>query len=401
MARYALVLNAGSSSIKYTVINAETGHQSVYGHADNLGSDRAVLYTYSYDKKAILDLNEPTHAGALKTILKTVDDVVKSGQISSIAAVGHRVTHGGEVFKKAAMLNEDVIAEIETCKQLAPLHIPPQLEAIKAAMDVFDDTPHVAVFDTSFHQSMPEKAFLYALPYEFYSEHHLRKYGMHGTSFRYITQTMREILNTQKPNLIIAHLGSGGSVDAVAEGKSADTTMGITPLAGIVHGHRSGDIDPALPAIVADNLGISMDEMNHILWNQSGLLGLSGISSDCHVIEQAARSGNKRAKTALDVYAYRLAKYIAGMMVALPKSPDAIIFSGDVGTNSSYIRRTVFEHLQFLNVSLDTELNNQAKNGNGLIISTPDSAIPCYVINTNENLVIARDALEFSNLPPS
>ena len=401
MARYALVLNAGSSSIKYAVIDADTGNQSVYGRADNLGSDRAVLYTYSGDNKAIFDLDQPNHAGALETILKIVNDAIKSGDVSAISAVGHRVTHGGEVFKQAAMLNEDVMTEIEKCKKLAPLHIPPQLEAIQAAMEVFDGVPHVAVFDTSFHQSMPEKAFLYALPYEFYSEHNLRKYGMHGTSFRHVTETMKDILNNPTPNLIIVQLGAGGSVDAVANGKSADTTMGITPLAGIIHGHRSGDIDPALPAIVADNLGMEMDEMNHILRNRSGLLGISGISSDSRVLEESARGGHKRAQIALDIYAYLLAKNVAGMMVALPKAPDAIVFSGDVGVNSPYIRGEVIAQLKFLDITLDTELNNQAQHGKEGIISTPDSKIPCHVMATNAELVIARDAMTFSKLPPS
>ena len=401
MAKYALVLNSGSSSLKYAVVDADSGNTPIHGIAENLNTDRAVIYNHIHNEKSVYDLETGTSADALSIIINIVNHACKIGKIGALSAVGHRITHGGETFNKTAMINEDIIRRIEKCSHLAPLHNPAQLEGIYAAMEIFDHIPHVAVFDTSFHQSMPERAFLYPLPYEYYTKHNIRKYGMHGTSYRYITKTMKNILNTKTPNLIIAHLGSGGSVDAVANGKSADTTMGITPLAGIVHGTRSGDIDPALPQLLADKLKMSLSAVTEILWKESGLLGLSNLSPDCRELQKAAENGHKQAQIALDVYCYRLAKYIAGLMVALPKKPDAIVFTGGIGENSSLIRKTVIEYLSFLDIAVDTERNKNANPDNHDIITTVDSKIPCYVVSTHEELIIARDAVYFSKLPPS
>ena len=394
MSHNVLVLNCGSSSLKYAIINAQSGDEIVSGQAESLTTPSAVLTFKHQGDKQTYDVPDASHADVMDTIMQLVSD--NKDSIGDIHSVGHRVVHGGEMFGETALLNDEIIDSIDGCCHLAPLHNPPQLAGIKSAMQTFDNIPHVAVFDTAFHQSIAKKAFLYAIPYELYTEHNIRKYGMHGSSYRYITGRMQDILKTQTPNLIIAHLGNGGSVAAIANGKSVDTTMGLTPLEGIVHGTRSGDIDPALPEFIAGRLNITLEEVSTILWKKSGLLGLSQISHDCRTLEQEANKGNQQAQIALDVYCYRLAKHMAGLMIALPKPADAIVFTGGIGENSTYVRATTVEYLAFLGIVMDDSKNKTCTGGAEGIITTDQSTIPCYVVPTNEELVIARDAMRIA-----
>lgn len=391
MSNIVLVLNCGSSSLKYAITNADTGEQPISGQAESLGTPDASLTFKMNGQKTEQSLNGADHAGALQAIVPLLAEHADS--IGAISAVGHRVVHGGERFTETALITPDVIQGIQDCGHLAPLHNPANLGGILAAQQAFPDVPHVAVFDTAFHQTMPKHAFLYAVPYDLYTDHAIRKYGMHGSSYRYITNAVKTELGIQSPNLIIAHLGNGGSVAAIAGGKSVDTTMGLTPLEGIVHGTRSGDIDPALPDFIANTLNIPLAEVTDMLWKKSGLLGLSQISHDCRTLEEEADNGNKQAQLALAVYAYRLAKHMAGMMVALPARADAIVFTGGIGENSSYIRKIVMGHLAHLGLCVDDGANDACIRGKSGVISTAESAIPCHVIPTNEELVIAQDAV--------
>ena len=394
MSHNVLVLNCGSSSLKYAIINADSGDEIVSGQAESLATPQAILTFKHQGGKQTHDVPNASHGDVMDRIMQLVSEYKNS--IGDIHSVGHRVVHGGETFKETALLNDEIIQAVIDCSHLAPLHNPPQIEGIKSAMQTFDSIPHVAVFDTAFHQSIAKKAFLYAIPYELYTDHNIRKYGMHGSSYRYITGHMQDVLQTQTPNLIIAHLGNGGSVAAIAEGKSVDTTMGLTPLEGIVHGTRSGDIDPALPEFIANRLNITLEEVSTILWKKSGLLGLSQISHDCRTLEEQAGKGNSQAQIALDVYCYRLAKHISGLMIALPKRADALVFTGGIGENSTYIRATTVHYLAFLGIAIDEAKNQNCTGGTEGIITTDQSTIPCHVVPTNEELVIARDAMRIA-----
>ena len=327
-------------------------------------------------------------AESLAAVLELLPDDVK------VVGVGHRVVHGGETFSKSVAIDEAVVAEIESCSSLAPLHNPANLAGIAAAQEVFPDLPHVAVFDTAFHQTMPSHAYRYAVPQAWYAELKVRRYGFHGTSHAYVSKEAARSLKKEvaETSVIVAHLGNGCSACAVHAGESLDTTMGLSPLEGLVMGTRSGDVDPALHSYLANNLGLSLDEITNALNKESGLLGLSGQSNDMRTLVELAERGDSEASLAIEVFAYRLAKAIGALAAALPKL-DAIVFTGGIGENSSYARRATAAHLKVFGVRLDEEANK--KNAPSISAS---NALPCLVIATNEELMIANETFPFCHL---
>lgn len=387
MSNVVLVINCGSSSVKFALIDPITGETPLKGVAERLGdTNQAGEISIKYaDEKTQALLSDGTHLQALQHI---VSELKASGWFDKVVAIGHRVVHGGEYFAESVVIDTNVRNKIAECINLAPLHNPANVTGIDAAREAFPHLPQIAVFDTAFHQQMPEKAYLYALPYQLYQQHSIRRYGFHGTSFRYIADRAKALLPDYE-RLIIAHLGNGGSVAAVSSGCSLDTTMGLTPLEGIVHGTRSGDIDPAIPGVLASQLNIGIDEVTEMLWKQSGLLGLSELSNDCRTLEQAATDNNLAAQRALDVYTYRLAKHIAAQMVAIGGA-DALIFTGGIGENSAYVRSQTVKQLGFMGLAVDEANNAATIRGAEANIASANST-PIWVIPTNEELMIARD----------
>lgn len=386
MTQYVLIINCGSSSLKYAVIDPVTGDSPLKGLAEKLGHPVGMFTAKTASGKMQYDLNPGTHEKALEVLV----EVLKAENLmKSIQAVGHRVVHGGEYFSESVLVNEDVRAKIADCIRLAPLHNPAHVEGIDAALHHFGDLPQAVVFDTAFHQQMPENAYLYALPYEYYTNWHIRKYGFHGTSYRYIASQLPELLGKEKVKSIVCHLGNGGSVAAIDSDHSVDTTMGLTPLEGLVHGTRTGDIDPAIPSILMEQFDVDTKEMSDILWKRSGLLGLSGISNDCRTLEEEMEKGNAAAIRAMEVYCYRLAKHIGAQLVALGGC-DVLVFTGGIGENSDYVRRRTVEHLAFLGFSLDQARNKEVLFGKTGAIHAQGS-LPVWVVPTNEELLIARD----------
>ncbi len=326
----------------------------------------------------------------INTLLDDVQGVIKSSD--EISAVGHRVVHGGEKYSASVIITDEVMKDLEEFSQLAPLHNPPNIIGINACKELMPNTPMVAVFDTAFHQTMPEKAFLYGLPYELYKENHIRKYGFHGTSHKYVSQRAAEILgeDIKDLKLVTCHLGNGSSVAAVNGGVSVDTSMGFTPLEGLLMGTRCGDIDPAIIPYLMDVKGYSYEEVNNIMNKKSGVLGLSGVSSDFRDIEDAAAEGNERAKLALDVFHYRVKKYIGYFMAAM-NGVDAIIFTAGLGENAAETREEIVADMEWFGIKMDKEKNKVR--GQERIVSTDDSKVKIIIIPTNEELMIARDTL--------
>ncbi|MDN0085703.1 acetate kinase [Crenobacter sp. SG2305] len=388
MSNNILVINCGSSSLKFALINPQTQEALLTGLAEKLGHADAYI-TAKYDGvKEVTQLDEGNHAGAMHAIIATLK---ARDLFDQVAAVGHRVVHGGENFKASTLIDEHVIAEVEACAKLAPLHNPANLLGIRTAIECFPTLKQVVVFDTAFHQTMPEHAYLYAVPMALYREHGVRRYGFHGTSHRYVSAEAAKVLGLPLENsaIVVAHLGNGASAAAILNGKSVDTTMGLTPLEGLVMGTRSGDIDPGAHAYIGAQLGLDLDGVTDLLNKQSGLLGLSELSNDCREIEDAAAAGHKGALLALNVFCYRLAKQIAALTVSLSRL-DAVVFTGGIGENSSIIRAKVIAQLGFLGLTLDAAANNAAIRGKAGKISgaTGPSAL---VVNTNEELMIALD----------
>ena len=388
MTHHTLVINCGSSSLKFALINAASQQTTVTGIAEKLGLADACISFKQDGKKVELTLAQGDHAGAMKAILSYFDE---RGLTGSVVAIGHRVVHGGETFKQSTLIDDSVIAAIEDCARLAPLHNPAHLLGIRTAMECFPGLPQVAVFDTAFHQTMPEQAYLYAVPMALYRKHGVRRYGFHGTSHRYVTAEAAAMLGKPLAEcaFVCAHLGNGASVAAVLNGKSVDTSMGLTPLEGLVMGTRSGDIDPGLFGYLAGALDMDVNQVTDLLNKQSGLLGLSELSSDCRELEDAAAAGHAGAQLALEVFAYRLAKQIAAMTVALGRL-DALLFTGGIGENSPLLRGKVIKLLGFLGLELDAAANDAAFRGKAGRI-TRDGSTPALVINTNEELMIALD----------
>ena len=390
-----LVINAGSSSLKYQLLNPTTGELLAKGLCERIGIDG--LFTYKPQlpgKEAIkaASVSMPTHSEAIQAVLNALVDE-KNGVIGSmkeIDAVGHRVVHGGEKFAKSVVITDEVMQAIEECNPLAPLHNPANIIGIKACQELMPGVPMVAVFDTAFHQTMPPVAYTYALPYEYYEKDKVRRYGFHGTSHKYVSQRAADMLGKpiEQLKLISCHLGNGSSVTAIDGGKSVDTSMGFTPLAGLPMGTRSGDIDAGILEYLMNKYGMDIKEMVNVLNKKSGVMGVSGVSSDFRDLDAAAAEGNDRAQLALDMFHYWVAK-VVGSYVAAMNGVDAIIFTAGVGENSKSSRAAIAEYFGYLGVTIDPEANS--KRGEDIMISTPDSKVKVFVIPTNEELVIARD----------
>lgn len=390
-----LVINCGSSSLKYQLINMENEASLATGLVERIAIEGSKL-TQKVDgrEKYVLTVPMKNHKEAIShvinTLLDDVQGVIKSSD--EISAVGHRVVHGGEKYSASVIITDEVMKDLEEFSQLAPLHNPPNIIGINACKELMPNTPMVAVFDTAFHQTMPEKAFLYGLPYELYKENHIRKYGFHGTSHKYVSQRAAEILgeDIKGLKLVTCHLGNGSSVAAVNGGISVDTSMGFTPLEGLLMGTRCGDIDPAIIPYLMDVKGYSYEEVNNIMNKKSGVLGLSGVSSDFRDIEDAAAQGNDRAKLALDVFHYRVKKYIGYFMAAM-NGVDAIVFTAGLGENGAETREEIISDMEWFGIKLDKEKNKVR--GQERIISTDDSKVKIIIVPTNEELMIARDTL--------
>ena len=382
-----LIINCGSSSVKFALIGVRHEALILSGLAERLGSPEALMTWKSGDERAKRPLPDADLVTALHEMIGILPPNVQ------VVAVGHRVVHGAEEFSRSVRIDETVLAAIEHCNDLAPLHNPANLAGIRAAQKVFPAIPQVAVFDTAFHQTLPEQAFLYPVPYDWYQTDRVRRYGFHGTSHRYVAGEAARRLGQplESLGLITAHLGNGCSATAVEGGKSVDTTMGISPLEGLVMGTRSGDVDPSLHEYMSARRGWSLERIMRALNRESGLLGLSGVSNDMRTLVDAAAGGNGRAQLAIDVFAYRLAKSISGLSAALSRL-DAIVFTGGIGEHSKVVRARTAEHLKVLGVALDPARNDT--NGEPLTgrISR-DGSLTCLVVPTNEELMIARETL--------
>ena len=386
-----LVINCGSSSLKFQLINSESEAVLAKGLCERIGIDGRLTYQPAGGEKNVSEKAMPTHTEAIQFVIDALTDadtgVVKS--LDEIGAVGHRVVHGGEKFAKSVVVTPEVKAAIAECNDLAPLHNPANLIGIEACESLMPGTPQVVVFDTAFHQTMPEKAYMYGLPYEYYEKYKVRRYGFHGTSHSFVSKRVAEIVG--KPynatKTIVCHLGNGASVSAVLNGESVDTSMGLTPLEGLVMGTRSGDIDPAIMEFIAKKENLDIAGIMNVLNKKSGVEGVSGVSSDFRDLEEAAKAGNKRAELAIDVFAYRVAKYV-GAYTAAMNGVDNIVFTAGIGENAGLVRTKVCSYLGYLGITIDEEANG--KRGEEIVISTPDSKVKVLVVPTNEELAIAR-----------
>ena len=389
-----LVINCGSSSLKFQLINSESEAVLAKGLCERIGIDGRLTYQPAGGEKNVSEKAMPTHTEAIQFVIDALTDadtgVVKS--LDEIGAVGHRVVHGGEKFAKSVVVTPEVKAAIAECNDLAPLHNPANLIGIEACESLMPGTPQVVVFDTAFHQTMPEKAYMYGLPYEYYEKYKVRRYGFHGTSHSFVSKRVAEIVG--KPynatKTIVCHLGNGASVSAVLNGESVDTSMGLTPLEGLVMGTRSGDIDPAIMEFIAKKENLDIAGIMNVLNKKSGVEGVSGVSSDFRDLEAAAKAGNKRAELAIDVFAYRVAKYV-GAYTAAMNGVDNIVFTAGIGENCALVRTKVCSYLGYLGITIDEEANG--KRGEEIIISKPDSKVKVLVVPTNEELAIARETV--------
>ena len=387
-----LVVNCGSSSLKYQLFNMTDESVLAKGLVERIGIDGVLTHQPGDKDKVVIETSIPDHKVAIKLVVDALLDanhgVVKS--MDEIGAVGHRVVHGGEKFTASAKITPDVMAGIEECTELAPLHNPANILGIQACEALMPGVPQVAVFDTAFHQTMPKSSYLYALPYEYYEKYGVRRYGFHGTSHKYVAQRAADMLgkDLKDVKVITCHLGNGASVAAVKNGEVLDTSMGLTPLEGLVMGTRSGDMDPAIVKFICGKEGITVEAMDNILNKKSGVLGVSGVSSDFRDIEGAANDGNERAQAALDMFAHRVRKYI-GAYAAAMGGVDAVVFTAGLGENSISMRATICETLGYLGIKIDAAKNDVR--GKETAISTADSTVKALLIPTNEELMIARD----------
>lgn len=388
-----LVINCGSSSLKFQLIDTDTEKVIASGICDRIGIEHSLLNYKNANGKKIERLEAmPNHTKAIEMVLEALTDK-QNGAVSSlndIRAIGHRVVHGGEFFKESVLINDTVISHIQECSDLAPLHNPAHLMGIAACKEKMPDTPMVAVFDTAFHQSMPPQAYTYGVPYEWYEKHKVRRYGFHGTSHKYVSQRTAEFLGLDYHNskIIVCHLGNGSSISAIKNGKCIDTSMGLTPLEGLIMGTRSGDLDPAILEYISKREDLDIQSILSILNKKSGVLGISGLSSDFRDLLDADLGGHERSKLARHTFAYRVMKYVGAYCAAM-NGVDAVSFCAGVGENAKFIRGMIVNNLAFLGVKLDEEANNAC--GKEAIISTSDSKVKVCVIPTNEELVIARD----------
>ena len=390
-----LVINCGSSSLKYQLINSDTEAVLAKGLCERIGIDGRLVYQKTGLDKEITEAAMPTHKQAIQLVLDALvnPNTGAIANLSEIEAVGHRVVHGGEKFATSTVLTDEVIAAIEECNDLAPLHNPANLIGIRACQELMPNVPMVAVFDTAFHQTMPEIAYMYGLPYEYYEKYSVRRYGFHGTSHSYVSKRAADILGKDYSELktIVCHLGNGASICAVNGGKSVDTSMGLTPLEGLIMGTRSGDVDPSILDFIAQKENLTLPQVMNVLNKKSGVEGISGVSSDFRDIEAAAKEGNKRAALAQQTFAYRVIKYV-GAYAAAMNGVDVICFTAGLGENDCKIREMVMNNLGYLGVEVNAEVNN-ATRGKEAVISTADSKVTCLAIPTNEELAICRETV--------
>ncbi len=388
-----LVINAGSSSLKYQLMNPETGDVSAKGLCERIGIDGRLNHSKTGAEKVVRDIPMPTHSEAIAAVLEILVDadngVIKS--VDEIDAVGHRVLHGGMKFSDSCIINDTVLATIEECTPLGPLHIPANLLGIRACQAVMPKTPQVAVFDTAFHMTMPAKAYRYAIPTEYFEKDDVRRYGFHGTSHKYVARRTAELVGKKEFKMVNCHLGNGSSMAAIKDGKCQDTTMGLTPLAGVPMGTRCGDIDAGVVQFLCNKYGMSVDECLNMMNKKSGMLGMSGVSSDFRDLEDGAKNGNADCRLALDKFAYEVAKYVGAYAAAL-NGIDVLTFTAGVGENGVSTRADICAYLGYLGVEIDPELN--AKRGKEMLISTPNSKVQVWVVPTNEELMIAQDTAE-------
>ena len=391
-----LVINTGSSSLKYQLIDMQNEKVLAKGLCDRIGIEKSFLKHSKMDQDAVvIEKDMPNHKVAIREVINALvdKDLGVISDMSQISAVGHRVVHGGEKFTDSAVIDESVMKAIKDCIEIAPLHNPPNVVGIEACQEVMPGTPMVAVFDTAFHQSMPKYAYLYALPYEIYEKYGVRKYGFHGTSHKYVAQRAAAMLGKpiEELKLISCHLGNGASICAIKNGKSIETSMGFTPLAGLAMGTRSGTIDPAVIKVLMEKENMSIKDIDGYLNKKSGVLGISGVSSDFRDIHAAADEGNERAALAIEIFCYRVKKYI-GEYAAVLGGLDAVIFTAGIGENNSIIRSKVLANMEYLGIKIDLEKNTVR--GQELDISTPDATVKTLVIPTNEELAIARETIK-------
>ena len=391
-----LVINCGSSSLKFQLINAETEKVLAKGLCERIGIDGRLTYQPAGGEKEKSDLAMPTHTEAIQFVIDALTNektgVVKS--LDEIGAVGHRLVHGGEKFASSVVITDEVKKAVEECNDLAPLHNPANLIGVAACEKLMPGTPMVAVFDTAFHQTMPEKAYMYGLPYEYYEKYKVRRYGFHGTSHSFVSKRAAEVMGKSYDEVktIVCHLGNGSSVSAVLNGKCVDTSMGLTPLEGLVMGTRSGDIDPAIMEFIAKKENLDIEGVMEVLNKKSGVFGISGgLSSDFRDLTDAMNAGDKKAKIAMDVFSYRVAKYI-GSYAAAMNGVDDIVFTAGIGENDDYVREEVCKYLGYLGVDFDSEVNKGLR-GKEDELTKEGSKVKVFVIPTNEELAIARETL--------
>ena len=387
-----LVINAGSSSLKYQLMNPETGDVSAKGLCERIGIDGRLTHNAN-GNKITMDIPMPTHGEAIASVMDALvsaeHGVIKS--VAEIDAVGHRVVHGGNKFADSCVIDEAVIKGIEECIPLGPLHNPANLLGITACQKLMPTTPQVAVFDTAFHMTMPAKAYRYAIPTEYYEKNAVRRYGFHGTSHKYVARRAAALIGKNEFKMVNCHLGNGSSMAAIKDGKCQDTTMGLTPLAGVPMGTRCGDIDAGVVQFLCNTYGWTVDECLNVLNKKSGVLGISGVSSDFRDLADGAKNGNENCALALDKFAYEVAKYVGAYAAAL-NGLDVLTFTAGVGENDCAVRAAVCEYLGFMGVEIDPELNK--KRGKEMVISTPNSKVQVWVVPTNEELMIAQDTAE-------
>ena len=394
-----LVINCGSSSLKYQVIDSDTEKVLAKGLCERIGIDGRLVYTPAGGEKEVSDLDMPTHKQAIQFVIEALTNE-KTGiikHLDEIGAVGHRLVHGGEKFACSTVIDEEVIKAVEECTDLAPLHNPANLIGVRACQELMPNTPMVGVFDTAFHQTMPLEAYMYGIPYEYYEKYRIRKYGFHGTSHSFVSKRMAELLGKpiEDTKIIVCHLGGGASICAVKGGKSVDTTMGLSPLEGLIMGTRSGDLDPSVMEFICKKENMDINGIMDVLNKKSGVQGLSGVSSDFRDLQEGTVNGNKRCEMAVDVFCYRVVKYI-GAYVAAMNGVDAIVFTAGLGENDEIVRRKVVNRLGYLGITLDEEVNDNGR-GKEIAISTPDSKVPVWIVPTNEELAIARETVALLN----
>ena len=389
-----LVINCGSSSLKYQLIDSETEVALAVGLCERIGIDGRLNHTPNGGEKVVIEQAMPDHEVAIRMVLDALTNenygVIKN--LDEIDAIGHRLVHGGEKFTKSVIIDDEVIAGVEECSPLAPLHNPANLIGVRACQAIMPGVPNIGVFDTAFHQTMEPVAYMYGIPYEYYEKYKVRRYGFHGTSHSFVSKRAIQMLNLDPDNskIIVCHLGNGSSISAVKNGKVVDTSMGMTPMEGLVMGTRCGDMDPTIVEYLAHSLNKSLEEVMVILNKKSGVLGISGVSSDFRDLDKASNEGNERAKLAVEVFSYRTAKYI-GSYIAAMNGVDAIVFTAGLGENNIVVREQILNHFGYMGITLDKEANQIR--GEEKIISTPDSKVTVAVIPTNEELAIAHETV--------